>query len=53
MRARQTELREEIRQAIGDAARASVIARRFEDLDAGWTFPHRDDEELDVLLTAA
>jgi hypothetical protein len=46
-------LREEIRQAIADAARASTIARRFEDLDSGWTFPHRDDEELDVLLTAA
>jgi len=46
-------LREEIRQAIGDAARAGVIARRFEDLDSGWAFPHRDDEELDVLLTAA
>jgi len=42
----------EIRQAIADEARASVIARRFEDLDSGWCFPHREDEELDVLLTA-
>lgn len=46
-------LREEIRQAIGEEARATTIARRFESLDAGWSFPHRDDEELDVLLTAA
>jgi len=46
-------LRDEIRQAIADADRASTIARRFEDLDSGWTFPHRDDEELDVLLCAA
>ena len=46
-------LREEIHQAIDDTARASSIARRFEDLDAGWTFPHADDEELDLLLTAA
>ena len=39
--------------AIADAQRASVIAKRFEDLDSGWTFPHPDDEALDVLLTAA
>lgn len=44
-------LREEIRQAIADESRAATIARRFEDLDSGWTFPHRDDEQLDVLLT--
>ena len=46
-------LREEIRQAISDEARATSIARRFEDLDSGWRFPHRDDEELDVLLCPA
>lgn len=46
-------LRDEIRQAIADAQRASVIAKRFEDLDSGWAFPHPDDEALDVLLTAA
>ncbi|NJN51989.1 MAG: hypothetical protein HC809_09670 [Gammaproteobacteria bacterium] len=46
-------LREEIHQAIDDRARASAIASRFEALDAGWTFPHADDEELDLLLTAA
>jgi len=46
-------LREEIRQAIADEARASAIAKRFEDLDSGWAFPHPDDEALDILLTAA
>jgi hypothetical protein len=46
-------LREEIRQCISDEKRATTIARRFEDLDSGWTFPHRDDEELDVLLAPA
>jgi len=46
-------LRDEIRQAIADTQRASVVASRFEDLDSGWTFPHPDDEALDVLLTAA
>jgi hypothetical protein len=43
----------EIRQVIDDAARAASIAKRFEDLDSGWTFPHADDEALDILLTAA
>jgi hypothetical protein len=46
-------LRDEIRQAITDTQRAAAIARRFEDLDSGWAFPHADDEALDVLLTAA
>jgi hypothetical protein len=46
-------VRDEIRQSIADAQRASLIAKRFEDLDSGWTFPHPDDEALDVLLTAA
>jgi len=46
-------LRDEIRQAIGEESRATAIARRFEALDSGWAFPHRDDEALDVLLTAA
>ena len=46
-------LREEIRQAIADEVRASAIAKRFEDLDSGWAFPHPDDEALDILLTAA
>ncbi len=50
---RATGLRDEIRQAISDTQRASVIAKRFEDLDSGWAFPHPDDEALDVLLTAA
>lgn len=46
-------LRGEIRQAIADEKRASLVAKRFEDLDSGWAFPHADDEALDVLLTAA
>ena len=46
-------LRDEIRQAIADTQRASVVASRFEGLDSGWAFPHADDEALDVLLTAA
>lgn len=46
-------MREEIRQVISDEARASLIARRFEDLDSGWQFPHADDEALDVLLKTA
>ncbi|TDJ22410.1 MAG: hypothetical protein E2O54_06995 [Gammaproteobacteria bacterium] len=46
-------LRTEIRQAIADESRATRIARTFEDLDAGWEFPHADDEELDILLSPA
>jgi hypothetical protein len=46
-------MRDEIRQAITDTERATLIARRFEDIDSGWVFPHADDEALDVLLTAA
>jgi len=46
-------MRDEIHQVIDDAARAAFIARRFEDLDSGWVFPHADDEALDVLLTPA
>jgi hypothetical protein len=46
-------LRDEIRQAIKDESRATAIAKRFEDLDSGWAFPHPDDEALDILLTAA
>lgn len=43
-------LREEIHMAIDDKSRAGAIARKFEDLDSGWTFPHGDDEELEILL---
>jgi hypothetical protein len=46
-------VRAEIRQAISDEARATAIANRFEELDSGWRFPHSEDEELDVLLSAA
>jgi hypothetical protein len=44
-------MRDEIHQVIDDAARAAFVAKRFEDLDSGWSFPHGDDEALDVLLT--
>ena len=43
----------DIHQAVSDKHRASSIARQFEELDSGWSFPHRDDEELDVLLKSA
>ena len=43
-------LREEIHQAIDDKALATRIARKFEDLDSGWSFPHTDDEQLELLL---
>ncbi|MEJ2130042.1 MAG: hypothetical protein P8Y95_00065 [Gammaproteobacteria bacterium] len=43
-------LREEIHRAIDDKARASRVASWFEELDSGWSFPHRDDEELEILL---
>lgn len=46
-------MRNEIHDAIEDTAQASTIARKFEDQDSGWEFPHKDDEELDVLLKRA
>ena len=42
--------REDIHSAIADAKRATAIAGQFEEMDSGWSFPHDDDEELDVLL---
>ncbi len=47
------ELRKEIHDSIEDGTRATQIARRFEDLDAGWVFPKGEDEELDLLLETA
>ncbi len=47
------DLRREIREAIADGARASEIARTFENLDSGWVFPAPDDERLDLLLESA
>ena len=46
-------LREEIHDAIEDRARATRIARKFEDLDSGWVFPKGEDEKLDLLLETA
>jgi hypothetical protein len=45
-------LQKEIHELITDSTRASQINRRFESLDSGWTFPHRDDEDLDILLAS-
>jgi hypothetical protein len=36
--------------ALDDTPRAAELARRFESLDAGWVFPKRDDERLELLL---
>ena len=44
------DLRREIRETIADDARASEIARTFENLDSGWVFPAPDDEGLVGLL---
>ncbi len=49
---RRAQLRSEIHDAITDQARAGEIARRFESLDPGWSFPHADDEPLDILLAS-
>ena len=40
-----------IRLALADEPAAAELARRFESLDSGWTFPKPDDERL-VLLQA-
>ncbi|MFI5316329.1 MAG: hypothetical protein ACHQ6T_11555 [Myxococcota bacterium] len=37
--------------ALGDQPAAAALARRFEGLDAGWVFPARDDERLELLLS--
>jgi hypothetical protein len=46
-------LREEVHAAIADRPEATRIARRFEDLDAGWAFPKGDAEKLELLRDAA
>ena len=46
-------LREELHMAIEGHSEATRIARKFEDLDSGWTFPKAEDEELDLLLETA
>jgi hypothetical protein len=50
--ARRDQLRAEIHDAIEDKARAAAIGRTFESLDEGWSFPHPDDEPLDILLAS-
>ncbi len=46
-------MRTDIHTVIADSARATQVASRFESLDGGWSFPHADDEALDLLLTQA
>ena len=43
------DVRAAIHRAMDDAPRATALARRFEGLDSGWTFPARDDERLALL----
>lgn len=43
------DVRAAIHRAIADEPRATALARRFEALDSGWTFPARDDERLALL----
>jgi hypothetical protein len=44
------DVRGSIRAVIADEPRAGELARRFEELDSGWTFPKAEDERLDLLL---
>jgi hypothetical protein len=44
------DVRGSIHRVIEDQARASALARRFEELDSGWVFPKPEDERLDLLL---
>jgi len=39
-----------IHAALEDGPAAAELARRFESLDSGWTFPKADDERLDLVL---
>jgi hypothetical protein len=47
------ELRTEAHQAFEDERKASEMARKFDSLDSGWVFPHRDDEPVEILLESA
>lgn len=46
-------LQKEIHELIGDKKSARHIARKFESLDSGWTFPKAEDEELDIVNPAS
>ncbi len=50
-REQREEVRAEIRRDLGDAPSAPDLIRRFEDLDAGWTFPKAEDEKLELILS--
>lgn len=52
-REQREELRAEVHQAFADRRDASALARRFDGLDSGWVFPHKDDEPVEILLASA
>jgi hypothetical protein len=47
------QLRGQIHRELRDRPGGESLARRFEDLDAGWTFPCGEDEPLHLLLATA
>ena len=46
-------LQADIHAVIEDGARATELARKFEQLDSGWAFPAEEDEALDIGLQTA
>ena len=52
-REQREQLRTEVHEAFSDERRATEIARKFDSLDSGWVFPHRDDEPVEILLETA
>jgi hypothetical protein len=47
------QVRHQIHQALRERPNASELRRRFEALDAGWSFPRPEDEPVDVVLEFA
>ncbi len=47
------QLRQEVIDSFEDERQASELARKFDSLDSGWVFPHRDDEPVEILLETA
>jgi hypothetical protein len=48
-----TQTREEIHRELAQRPNATELARRFENLDAGWVFPKGENEELGLILRTA
>jgi hypothetical protein len=44
------QVRNQIHEALRDRPNASELRRRFESLDAGWVFPHSEEERVSLLL---